>query len=110
MIYMVDIDDTICRLDTRDPTNYLLAEPIENRIQSMNKLYDNGNVIIYYTARGSGTGLDWEDVTYKQFQEWGVKYHDLKFGKPNYDIWVDDKACQCDIFFETLKTQLQQEK
>jgi hypothetical protein len=30
-------------------------------------------------------------VTKAQFKEWGVKYHDLKFGKPAYDLFIDDK-------------------
>ena len=30
-------------------------------------------------------------ITKKQFAQWGVKYHDLKFGKPYYDLFIDDK-------------------
>jgi CMP-N,N'-diacetyllegionaminic acid synthase len=63
---------------------------VEN-IAKANKLYDKGNLIVYWTARGSATGVDWSEVTKKQFAEWGVKHHGLKFGKPSYDLFIDDK-------------------
>ena len=37
------------------------------------------------------SGIDWRNITENQFKEWGVKYHDLKFGKPYYDLFIDDK-------------------
>ena len=52
---------------------------------------ESGNKIVYWTARGTISGEDWRDVTVKQFEEWGVKYHELKFGKPYYDLFIDDK-------------------
>lgn len=62
-------------------------------------MYDNGDTIVYWTARGTGSGIDWREVTEKQFEEWGVKYHDLKFGKPIYDLFIDDKNINSDAFF-----------
>ena len=47
---------------------------------------------MYWTARGSGTGIDWYDVTKKQLKSWGVKHHELRLGKPVYDLFIDDKA------------------
>ena len=29
--------------------------------------------------------------TKKQLKDWGLKFHELKFGKPSYDVFVDDK-------------------
>lgn len=89
MIIYVDIDETIC--SKSENLDYTTAKPWMERINFINKLYENGYTIIYWTARGSGTGLDWSDVTKKQFKDWGVKYHDLKFKKPVYDIFIDDK-------------------
>jgi hypothetical protein len=43
--------------------------------------------------------LDWREVTEKQFSKWGVKYHELKFGKPNYDLFIDDKNIGSERFF-----------
>lgn len=89
MVIYIDIDDTICH--SPDKPNYATSTPIKENIKKANKLYDEGHLIVYWTARGSATGIDWTEVTQKQFKKWGVKYHDLKFGKPNYDLFIDDK-------------------
>ena len=93
--YIFDIDGTICSQEK----DYLDAQPYMNVISQINKLYDDGNEIVQYTARGTETGIDWFGETYRQFADWGVKYHDLKFGKPPADIYVDDKGCFADDFF-----------
>jgi dTDP-glucose 4,6-dehydratase len=98
MIYYVDIDETICK--SPDNRDYSKATPIPNRITKINKLYDSGNTIIYWTARGTGSGIDWRDVTETQFKKWGVKYHELKFGKPIYNLFIDDKNINSDRFFK----------
>jgi hypothetical protein len=36
------------------------------------------------------------DFTKRQLRKWGLKYNKLLFGKPSYDIFVDDKA----LFFK----------
>ena len=89
MIIYIDIDETIC--DTPDNRDYSQSKPILENIKKANTLYDAGNTIIYWTARGTTTGLDWRDLTEKQFSDWNVKYHELKFGKPYYDLFIDDK-------------------
>ena len=89
MIIYIDIDETIC--NTPDDRDYAKAEPILENIEKANKLYDEGNTVIYWTARGRNTGINWEQVTKRQFEDWGVKNHGLKFGKP-YDMIIDDKA------------------
>ncbi len=102
MIIYVDIDETICM--SPESRDYSKAVPIIKNIEKINELYDSGNTIIYWTARGTGSGIDWREVTEKQFKSWGVRYHDLKFGKPIYDLFVDDKNINSERFFkqETL--------
>jgi histidinol phosphatase-like enzyme len=90
MIYFIDIDETIC--NTPDSRDYSEAEPIYDNIRKFNCYYDEGHHVVYWTARGTGSGIDWRSVTERQFKDWGVKYHELKFGKPIYDILIDDKA------------------
>jgi len=98
MIIYVDIDETIC--ETPPDRNYKLSNPIKENIAKINDLYDKGHTIIYWTARGTGSGIDWRDVTEEQFQEWGVKYHRLRLGKPIYDLFICDKAINTDTYFE----------
>ena len=89
MIIYIDIDDTICHSPNKPDYNFCI--PLFDNIKKANKLYDEGHHIVYWTARGTTTGIDWTDITKEQFKNWNVKYHDLKFGKPNYDIFIDDK-------------------
>ena len=98
MIVYVDIDETIC-LSPKD-RDYSKAKPIKKNIKKINNMYYNGNTIIYWTARGTGSGIDWKKVTERQFKEWGVLYHDLKFGKPVYDLFIDDKNINSETFFK----------
>jgi hypothetical protein len=92
----VDIDHTICNTNG---TDYASSEPMLDRIKKINDLYDEGNTIVYWTARGSVTGIDHSELTKKQFKEWGVKYHELKFGKPPYDLFIDDKNINSENYF-----------
>lgn len=97
MKYYVDIDNTICH--TPDTTNYAKAVPIFSRIHIINKLFDQGNTIVYWTARGSRTGIDWREITENQLNEWNCKRHNIIFNKPDYDIYIDDKSINSKDFF-----------
>ncbi len=89
MVYCFDIDGTIC---SNTNGRYDEAEPLHGVIQLVNALYEKNHTIYFYTARGSTTGLDWEAKTKAQLKNWGVKYHELFFGKPTADIYIDDKC------------------
>jgi hypothetical protein len=102
MIFYVDIDDTIC--SHFEDLDYSRATPRPERILKINRLYDQGNTIVYWTARGTGSGINWREITEKQFKDWGVKYHELKFGKPIYDLFIDDKNINSERFFDDTKT------
>jgi histidinol phosphatase-like enzyme len=103
--FVIDIDGTIC---SDSAGQYEKAVPINSRIDAVNKLYDEGNVIIFLTARGmgsSGNNIEaakekWFDFTKKQLEDWGVKYHSLFLGKPAADQYVDDKGVPAEVFFE----------
>ena len=99
MKYCFDIDGTIC---TNTNGDYGKAQPLTNRIKIINNLFDEGHQIIMFTARGSTTNFDWTDLTRQQLKGWGVNYHKLIFGKPEADIFVDDKAISDKLFFEEL--------
>ena len=91
MKIFVDIDETIC--EYVEERYYPHAMPIQKNINKINKLYDKGHYIKYWTARGSVTGLEWYRVTEAQLKKWGCKYHELSVGeKPNYDLLICDKT------------------
>ena len=98
-VYCFDVDGTIC---TNTDGDYEHAMPFRDIIEKINRLYDSGQKIIFYTGRGSTTGIDWYDVTRKQLEKWKVKYHKLVMGKPYADFYIDDKGIQSEDFFKSL--------
>ena len=108
MKYVVDIDGTICdKPECRDDCDYDTSIPKPDRIAKINKLYDEGNQIIYLTARGMGRSGDNADLAKRMFYEltinqldrWGCKYHKLVLGKPSGDYYIDDKGINANEFF-----------
>ena len=97
MVYYVDIDETICRYEGE--RNYPDAVPIKENIEKMNSLYNEGHTVVYWTARGSVTKMDWRELTKQQLDTWGAKYTELKLGKPHYDLFICDKAINTEEYF-----------
>ena len=90
MIYVFDLDNTLCA--TSSSKNYSESIPFLNAIKQVNNLKKEGHYIKIFTARGSGSGIDWRDLTKQQLLDWGVEYDELILGKPSYDICIDDKS------------------
>ena len=107
-----DIDGIICY--NRKDRNYNKSKPIKKNIKLINKLYKNGFKITLFTARYMGRCSNnrilaekkIKKLTIKQLKFWNVMYHELFFGKPSYDLIVDDKA----IFFEKKWTDYLKKK
>jgi len=87
--YCFDMDGVIAHLSPRN--DYSLAKPNIELINRINSLYEQGNYIIIFTARGSATGLDWHEISINQLLDWGVRYHEFHTGKPYADYYIDDK-------------------
>lgn len=105
MTYVFDIDGTIC---TNTYGKYEEAKPFLERINFINKLYDEGNKIIFFTARGMKSlngDIDeaykkYFDFTEMQLKAWKVKYNELRLGKPSGDFYIDDKGVNDADFFK----------
>src|SRR5262249_1703312 len=89
LVYCFDIDGTLC---TNTWGKYENARPLYEMIRQVNALYDHGHRSILFTARGTAPGIDWRAVTEAQMRGWGVQYHELPFGKPQADVYIDDRA------------------
>jgi histidinol phosphatase-like enzyme len=104
MTYVFDIDGTICINSNSDYEN---SVPLHDRIDKINQLYNEGNTIIFQTARGMGRSKNspafayakFYKLTQDQLKKWGVKYHSLFLGKPAGDIYVDDKGINDEDYF-----------
>ena len=107
MNYCFDLDGTICDTPMRPSDNkpgYLEATPFPFMVEQVNRLFDEGHKIIIMTARGRGSGIDWTQLTIKQLDMWGVKYHELEpmFHKPTADIFIDDKGINSEEWKKTV--------
>ena len=89
LTFVVDVDGVVASLVPGN--DYAKAEPLTATIAAINKMHARGHRIIMFTARGSATGIDWSDVTRAQLDRWGLRYHDLQFGKPAADYYIDDR-------------------
>lgn len=87
--FVVDLDGVVASLTPNN--DYSLATPLQHNISYINRLYDAGHRITLFTARGSTTGRDWHTLTRQQLTAWGVRYHELRFGKPAADYYIDDR-------------------
>ncbi len=97
--YCFDLDGTLCT----KVKDYKEAKPIVERINFVNKLYNEGNIILIDTARGSLTQIDWYEITKQQLESWGLKYHQLRVGlKLDADYYIDDKGINDKIFFTNI--------
>jgi len=94
MKIFVDVDETICLFGKKE--DYTTAIPIPSNISKINRLYDVGHTIVYWTARGSTTGINWFLLTLNQLNKWGAKFHELRMGKPNYDLIICNKSKRID--------------
>ena len=96
-IICFDLDNTLCKTVKN---NYYKSTPIKKNIIILNRLYKSGYVINIFTSRFMGRSKEKSsvakkmgyDFTVRQLKKWNVKYHKLIFGKPSYDMIIDDKA------------------
>lgn len=86
--YIIDIDGVIAEEDGSLPDVYLNARPIQKNIDKVNKLKEQGNMIMLYSSRQWGL----YDLTRRWLKKNRVKYDALILGKPSGDYYIDDKA------------------
>jgi hypothetical protein len=91
----LDLDGTLC---TNTWGDYESALPFPWAVERVNALSLAGNRILIFTARGSTTGIDWRQTTESQLSAWGVRYDELILGKPQADIYVDDRTVHVDAW------------
>ena len=103
-IFCIDIDGVIVhRPDSSKYPDDCIMSANKKIIDIVNKLYDEGNYIKIFTARGTATKYDWVKFTNEQLNLYGVKFHELIFGKPNADYYIDDHNISIKEFVEIFK-------
>jgi CMP-N-acetylneuraminic acid synthetase len=99
--FCFDIDGVIATLTPGN--DYAQAGPRLAIIELLRRLYDAGHRIILFTARGTMTGMDWRRLTVLQLQQWDVPFHELRFGKPAADFYIDDRMLSFDELDRTAR-------
>ncbi len=100
-IFCFDLDNVLCRTEKN---HYHKSLPIKKNIDTVNRLFNNGYYIKIFTARYMGRNNDnikkatkqGIGITKRQLKKWKLNYHKLIFGKPSFDIYIDDKS----LFFK----------
>jgi hypothetical protein len=95
-IICFDLDNVICKTYL---SNYKKSIPIKKNIKLINDFYSNDYYIKIFTSRFMGRNNEnilkakkqGYNFTKKQLKKWKVSFHELIFGKPSYDIFIDDK-------------------
>ncbi len=87
--YLIDIDGTITEdVPNEEPERMETCEPFPDALKTLNKWYDEGHIICFFTSRTE----DHREVTTKWLIKHGFKFHSLLMGKPrggNYH-WIDN--------------------
>jgi hypothetical protein len=87
--YLIDIDGTVCDdIPNEEPERMATANVYPDALATLNKWYDEGHVIFFFTSRTE----DHRTVTEAWLKQHGFKYHGMVMGKPrggNYH-WIDN--------------------
>ena len=87
--YLIDIDGTVCDdIPNEEPERMATANVYPDALATLNKWYDEGHVIFFFTSRTEAHRA----VTETWLQQHGFKYHGMVMGKPrggNYH-WIDN--------------------
>ncbi len=87
--YLIDIDGTICDdIPNEEPERMLTAKIYPDALVTLNKWYDEGHIICFFSSRTE----EHREYTEIWLKKNGFKYHSLLLGKPrggNYH-WVDN--------------------
>lgn len=87
--YLIDIDGTICDdIPNEEPERMATAKVYPDALETLNKWYDEGHIITFFTSRLE----EHREVTENWLNKHGFKFHGMLMGKPrggNYH-WVDN--------------------
>ncbi len=87
--YLIDIDGTITDdVPNEEPERMLTCKPYPDALTTINKWYDEGHQICFFTSRTE----DLKQITIDWLDKNGFKYHSVLCGKPrggNYH-WIDN--------------------
>ena len=103
MKIVIDLDGTICEIKRPDET-YTDVKPKPGAIKKIKEWKKKGHYIIIETARHMKT-CDGDvgkviarigKITLDWLEKYEIPYDEIYFGKPNADVYIDDRALKFD--------------
>ena len=95
--YLIDIDGTVTEdVPNEEPERMATCEPFVDALEILNKWYDEGHFITFFTSRTENH----REVTETWLAKHNFKYHGLLMGKPrggNYH-WIDNHIVRATRF------------
>ncbi|NEN23195.1 phosphoheptose isomerase [Cryomorpha ignava] len=95
--YLIDIDGTITDdVPNEEPWRMATCVPYQDALEILNKWYDMGHIITFFTSRTE----EHREITETWLDKHGFKYHGLLLGKPrggNYH-WIDNHIVRATKF------------
>lgn len=95
--FLIDIDGTICDdIPNEEPERMITAELYPDALETINKWYEEGHIITFFTSRTEAHRA----YTETWLEKHGFKYHGLLMGKPrggNYH-WIDNHMVRATRF------------
>lgn len=99
--FLIDIDGTICDdIPNEEVYKMATAGVYEDARETLNRWYDEGHEITFFTART----LEHKEVTERWLKENGFKYHNVIYGKPRYTgksyHWIDNRPVKATTYLD----------
>lgn len=113
MRIVIDLDGTICHVKKQDQ-HYADLEPVPGAAARIRELRGAGHYVIIFTARHMAacesnlgevmrrigkTTLDW-------LEKHAIEYDEIYFGKPNAEVYIDDRAWRFSSWAEVTEDAL----
>jgi capsule biosynthesis phosphatase len=95
----IDLDGTICEVKSPNQS-YENLKPLPGAVEKIKQLRESGHYIIIQTARNMATQQsnigkvikNIGKITLDWLEKYEIEYDEIYFGKPNAEIYIDDRA------------------
>lgn len=95
--FLIDIDGTVCDdIPNEEPERMVTTLPYPDALRILNKWYEEGHIITFFTSRTE----EHREITEEWLKKHGFKYHALLMNKPrggNYH-WIDNHIVKATRF------------
>lgn len=99
--FLIDIDGTICDdIPNEEWEKMADAAAFPDALETINRWYDEGHEITFFTART----LEHKEITEAWLEKHGFKHHGVIYGKPRYKgkayHWIDNRPVKATTYLD----------